>query len=249
MIQQAIQERLSIITSIYQDFVGYGLNSHFPGPNTLGLFPEEIFRLIWCELENDNNNSAVLGSHNGGSELIIALTKRYKGDKSQIFSVDIKFGDFFELNRTRLKNKTGIELVKWEIDSKEFGQLYGAFTSDNLGLVLIDSLHKFSHIIGEFNGIKNLIVEDGIVLFHDCSPIYPKAGIPYSKEMFNTDYEDFFVDESISYIVDHNPEFKDYRIPICETMNRNQETQLDKWVRGKTSPNQALYAIQYNEQH
>lgn len=248
MMTQALEERLVIIEEIYQDFVGFGLNSHFPAPS-VGLFPEELFRLIWCELENPNKNSAVLGSHNGGAELVLGLVKQYKKDTSQIFSVDIKFSDYFELSRKRLKQKTGIDLVKWEINSAEFGEIYHDFTGDNLGLVLIDSLHKFSHIIDEFNGIKDLMHENGLVLFHDCSPTYPKANIYYEQDLFNTDYEDFMVCEAISYIIDHNPEYTDYRIPICETMKRCQETQLSQWVRGKTSPNQALYALQYNERY
>lgn len=248
MLSQMIEERLAIIEGIYQDFVGFGLNSHFPSPS-VGLFKEELFRLIWCELENPNKNSAVLGSHNGGAELVIGLVKQYKKDTSQIFSVDIKFGDFYELNRKRLKQRTNIELVKWEINSAEFGEVYHDFTSDNLGLVLIDSFHSFRHAYHEFTGIKDLMVEDGLILFHDTSPNFPKRGIYYEEDLINDTYENFYIDECMSFIIDKHPEYQDYRIPICETMKRCQETQLSHWVRGKTSPNQALFALQYNEKY
>lgn len=248
MMAQGLEERLALIEEIYQDFVGFGLNSHFPSPS-VGLFPEELKRLIWCELENPNKNSAVLGSHNGGAELVIGLVKQYKKDNSQIFSIDINFSDLYELSRKRLKQKTGIELVKWAINSAEFGEIYHDFTNDNLGLVLIDSFHSFKHVYEEFSGIKDLMVEDGLVLFHDTSPVFPKKGIYYEEDLLNDTSENFYIDECMSFIIDKHPEYTDYRIPICETMKRCQETQLQHWVRGKTSPQMALYALQYNERY
>lgn len=248
MNSQSLEERMVVIEEIYQDFVGFGLNSHFPAPS-VGLFPEELKRLIWCELENPNRNSVVLGSHNGGAELVLGLVKQYKKDTSHIFSVDIKFSDFYELSRKRLKQKTGIELVKWEINSAEFGEVYHDFTSDNLGLVLIDSFHSFRHAYHEFLGIKDLMVENGLVLFHDTSPAFPKKGIYYEEDLINDTSENFYIDECMSFIIDKHSEYTDYRIPICETMNRSRETQIPKWKRGTTSPEMALFALQYNERY
>lgn len=242
------------IEDILEDFVGCGINYHVVNANSVGLWPEEQYRLVWAQLNSPIGNSVVLGSHNGASEVIIGLSNIYKIGShkvpTKIFGVDIKFGEYRDLNLSRLKSLyPEREVISWEMDSKDFGKQYGEFQKrcfgkeEPIGLALLDSYHSFKHVISEFAAIKPYLMKDSIVLFHDASPKFPKKDLYRIGEHDILDNsEDFMIDEAISFILQNEPDFEEFEIPgpKCEHF---QETGLTKWVRGTTSPFNSLASI------
>lgn len=239
---------LDTVDMLYEHFVGMGFNSHIVGGLSSGLWPEETKRLMYAQLIAPKGHSVVLGSHNTTAEGALALCKKYKKDDSNIFGVDLKFGEYSELCAIRSNNRCPEQpIIRWQMNSAEFGATYGDFTQETIGLVLIDSYHSFKHIISEFNSIKPYLMEGSIVLFHDNSDIYPKRGLPYNYESaIMDDSENFLCDEAMSYILDNNPDFEEIELPgpKCE---HYQETGLTKWVRGTTSPFNALGVIRLKQ--
>lgn len=235
-----------IIEKLYEKFVGMGLGTHIPNNNSCGLWPLEVQRLMWAELNQPNKVSVIIGSHNGASELAIGIVKDYKGDKSNIISVDICFGDYYELNRNRLKNRLGIELVKWEMDSREFRDTYGLFTNEPVGLAFLDGYHSYNFVISDFLQIKDFLIKDSIVAFHDCCPRYPKRGLhKLPVENIGKD-EDFLVSEGISAILEMNPEMSEIDLKLGLDCYHCIETGLTEWVRGTTSPKNSLFFLKYD---
>jgi hypothetical protein len=231
-----------------EDFVGCGINYHIVNGNSVGLWPEEQYRLALAQIQAPTGNSVVLGSHNGASEVLLGLANRINHNKDEIpqkiFGVDIKFGEYRNLNLSRLKSRyPEQEVISWEMDSKDFGEVYGEFTQEPIGLALLDSYHSFKHVISEFAAIKPYLINDSIVLFHDASPKFPKKDLYKVGEIDILDNsENFLIDEAISFILQNEPDFEEFEIPgpKCEHF---QETGLTKWVRGTTSPFNSLAAI------
>lgn len=235
----------SIIDELYENFVGFGLNSHFPGPNTVGMWPEEVKRLMWCELEQPNLNTIIIGSHNSGAEVVSSICKKFKNDKSDIIGIDIKFGEFSDLNVNRVKNNTGIDIKRWEIDSGSFNEKYKNYTNNKIGLVLIDGYHSYYKTLDDFKQVEPYLVEESICLFHDCSDKYPKAnshiGFDFSK--LNHTEEDFEIDICISQILNDYPNFNEIFIPIGNDCDRRKEAQRDRYIKKMTSPFNSLFGI------
>lgn len=240
-----LEQQKAIISKLYADFVGMGLNSHFPGPNTIGMWPEEIMRLMWCELNSPKLPSVVIGSHNCGSELVIALCKNVKGDNSPVIGIDIKFGDFADLNIKRVKSRVNGDIIKWEIDSGRFGEMFHEFTNRGIGLALIDGYHSYEKCLDDFKQVDQFLTSNSICLFHDCSPIYPKRGQKL-PDNFVGESEDFRMDEAIDTIL-QSPDFEELEIPVGDKCDRRKEAQRPEWIRGQTSPFNSLFAINIKE--
>lgn len=223
-----------------------GLGTHIPNGNSCGLWPLELKRLMWAELNQPNKNSIIIGSHNGASELAIGIVKDYKNDKSNIISVDICFGDYYELNRNRLKNKLGIELVKWEMDSRELKATYELWTNESVGLAFLDGFHSFEFCISDFEQVKDHLIKDSIIAFHDCSPRFPKRGLHEIPATPANGKEDFLVDESVSAILFKYDYMSEIDLKLGLECYHPAETQLSDWVRGTTSPKNSLYLIKHD---
>ena len=235
----------SIIDILYEKFVGMGLGTHIPNGNSLGQWSQEIKRLMWAELNSPSKNSVVIGSHNMGAELALGIVKDYKNDKSEIISVDIQFGDYYDLNQARLKGKFGIETVKWEMNSDQFMDTYNLYTNESIGLVFIDGYHKYSSIILDFCQVKDFLVKDSIVAFHDCCPNFPKRGThKLPVENIGKD-EDFLCSEALSAILEVNPEYNEIDLKLGMDCYYPERTGLKTWVRGTTSSFNSLFLIQH----
>lgn len=233
----------SIIDRLYEDFVGFGLNSHFPAPS-IGLWKEECQRLMWCEYMSPSENSIVIGSHNGGSELLLALVKNYKNDHSDIFGVDIHFNEYYDLMIQRLKNRININVAGWEINSNNFNERYKGI-DQSIGLAFIDGFHSFKKCYDDFLQVKDYMIKGSVCCFHDCSPKYPKLGSQYDLYFDQLDdiTEDFEIDACIGHILEQFPEFQELPIPIGNECDRRREAQRDKFIKGQTSPFNSLFAI------
>ena len=102
-------ESLNEIDDIMDQFWGYGLNVHDPNGDSIGLWPEEMQRLIWCALNCPDGDFINIGSHCGGSDLLLHFCQdkrrfdRFKrGEKEwstgKVLSVDKRFSEYFDLN-------------------------------------------------------------------------------------------------------------------------------------------------------
>lgn len=237
----------SILDKLYEDFVGFGLNSHFPAPS-IGLWKEECQRLMWCEYMSPGENSIVIGSHNGGSELLLALVKNYKNERSfkkwsDIYSVDVHFNDYYDLMIQRLKNRMIADIVEWEMDSKNIKKRY-EHEGHPIGLAFIDGFHSFKKCYDDFLQVKDYMGKDSICCFHDMSPAYPKRGLHKDLDLGSLgDNEDFEIDACVSYVLEQHPEFQELSIPVGNECDRRREAQRDKFIKGQTSPFNSLFAI------
>jgi len=247
MFSQALDERKAVIKELYSNFVGMGLNSHFPSPS-IGLWPQEIERLMWCQLEAPNLPTIIIGSHNGGSELVAGLVKAYKGDTTPIFSIDIKFNDFYDLMIKRLKNRVKCDIIKWEMNSTDLGEVYGEFSGEApLGLVFIDGFHSYNQCLSDFAQVDKFLISNSIACFHDCSPKYPKRNSKLPENFINhLNFEDFEIDAAIAKILE-NDDFEELNIPVGNECDRRRETQRSEWVKGQTSPFNSLFGIKVKE--
>ena len=92
--------------------------------------------------------------------------------------------------------------------------------------------------------MKPWLTETATVAFHDVSPDL-KSNIHKEydyDELFTNEDEDFRLDEAVTYILNNN-EFELIDIPVKKEIKHFKETELTSWVRGKTSPFNAIAAI------
>lgn len=242
MFNQMLEEKKLQINELYDQFVGFGLNSHLPGPNTVGLWREEIQRLMWAHSESPDGNSVVIGSHNGGSEIALGLSKLI----SKVISVDINYGEFYTLNTKRLKSKICCDTLPLKTNSSDFRRVYLEAAPDNLdiGFAFLDGFHSYRQTLVDFEQIKDFLAPGAIVGFHDCSPKFPKKGsvLPDNfKEV--PGFEDFYIDEAISKILEDNPGFEEYNVPIGLDINYSRITGRPSWIRGATSSFNSLFFL------
>jgi hypothetical protein len=205
---------------------------------------------MWCQFQAPVANSVVIGSHNGGSELVIGLVKAYiqKSTNStyeDIFSIDIKFNDFYDLAISRLKKRVIADIIEWEMNSNDFAIRYKNYTDDPIGLVFIDGFHSFKQCLSDFLQIKDFLMSGSIVCFHDASPIFPKIGLHIQIDLnkLNNIEEDFEIDAAISWILQEFPEFIELEIPLGQNCDRRRETGRQNWEKCKTSSYNSLFGI------
>lgn len=234
---------LTVITNLFDNL---GIIPHSL-PNAIGLWPNEQECLIWTAAQCDPHlNWLEVGSFCGGSTVLLAMTMENLHGNGNIIACDNNFNPMFDLN-IRRSNVGNVKKLK--CDSKNLLKWY----NDPISFAFLDGWHSFSSIIKEFEIISGLLCDDGIIAFHDVSPKMLKHDqehidqcYQYVKQnwnnLMNNKDEDFRIDEAISLIC------KDFgyeiiEIPVRSDIKHFQETRLNCWVRGKTSPYNALTAI------
>jgi predicted O-methyltransferase YrrM len=236
-----------IFTLIYQ-FKRFGILSHWM-PNAIGLWPNEQECILWLALNSSAEvNWMEIGSFCGGSAVLMCLARQMLTENHPaVYSVDCDFDKYgmFDKNVYGMGGFARIS-KKIECDSNDLEKHY---SGDPLSFVFIDGFHSFEQVVNDFNKVLPWLTEDATVAFHDVSPsLTNNIDKKYDyDELFQNSHEDFRLDEAVSYILENNKDFSLIDIPVKKDILHFKETNLKKWVRGKTSPFNALAAIRRNQ--
>jgi len=246
-----------VIPTIVRQFQTYGIRPHFM-PNAIGLWPNEWECLLWCALNAPEGKWIEIGAFCGGSTVLLAHARRKRygtEDSAGVITVDKKFEPVFDRNVFR--NGRFFDVVdKREIasDDLELGDVPVSFA-------FIDGFHSFRQVVNDFDIVFKNLVPGGIVAFHDVSPRMTEEDIfefeaycdkiAFNVEVnkakwYNSQEEDFRVDEAIVYLMDLNP-IRRIDIPVRREITHFKETGLTEWKRGTTSPFNALCAVVRSE--
>ena len=230
------------IYSLLYKFRTFDIISHWM-PNAIGLWPNEQECILWLALNSDPKASWMeIGSFCGGSAVLLCSARRLVGNQPSVYSVDCDF-DAHGMFDNNVYNKGGFADLskKIECDSNNLDEHYNG---DPLSFVFIDGFHSFKQVVNDFNKVKPWLTETATVAFHDVSPDL-KSNIHKEydyDELFTNEDEDFRLDEAVTYILNNN-EFELIDIPVKKEIKHFKETELTSWVRGKTSPFNAIAAI------
>tara|TARA_R110002167_G_scaffold97948_12_gene258023 strand:+ start:551 stop:1327 length:777 start_codon:yes stop_codon:yes gene_type:complete len=254
----------NLIPKIHGEFNRFKIKSHML-PNAIGMWPNEQQCFLWMLLNsNPEHNWMEIGSFCGGSASLMCLARREMDNRpNSVYSVDCNFNKYMALSGTQ--SYAGHDAMAM-FDYNVYGQ--GGFIdlcnkvecySDDIpenyndgkvGFLFIDGFHSFKQVVNDFRTVLPYMSDDAIVAFHDVSPDIEhtsKENIEYD-DFFNSDTEDFFLDEAINYILKEHTDFRFLDIPVKQDIKHYKETGLTSWVRGKTSPFNAVAAIRrHNE--
>jgi len=235
------------IESTLKSFSQIGLFSHNPY-NGIGLWLEEQELLL--TLVGESKKYLEIGSHNLGSALLVERHAKTNEINREVFAVDLQFSPWAQLNYSRAKS----DLTQIQCNSNDIL----SYEKDLAGVdfVFIDGYHSFSQVINDFNAAEKLMTNGGIIAFHDTSPYlnkeeHRKKCLEFAKnnfhELITSEEEDFYVDEAICFLVDQYQKKSNVRINWIDcTLEcyHPRETRLNGWIRGKTSPHSAIWALQ-----
>tara|TARA_R100000808_G_scaffold5713_1_gene17225 strand:+ start:54868 stop:55590 length:723 start_codon:yes stop_codon:yes gene_type:complete len=231
------------IHSLLYKFRTFGIISHWM-PNAIGLWPNEQECILWLSLNSDPKaNWMEIGSFCGGSAVLLCLARRLVGGQPSVYSVDMDF-EAYGMFDNNVYNKGGFADLskKIECDSSDLSSYY---SGDPLSFVFIDGFHSFKQVVKDFETVKPWLTKDAIVAFHDISPdLESRVETEYDyEELFQREDEDFMLDEAVAYILQNNDDFQLMDIPVKKQIRHFEETGRRSWVRGKTSPFNAVGAI------
>jgi predicted O-methyltransferase YrrM len=227
---------------IFYDFQRLNIPSHHTYGNSIGMFNNEIQCLIWCALNSSSGDWIEIGSHKGGSTIVLCLVRQYLKYGPTIYTFDKKYDEWFDKN---INNNGFFHLIKKIEDTTPNFEAY--YTKNQyLSLAFIDGFHSFKWILQDFHAIQPYLTSDCIICFHDCSPhMYSSRNIEYVDHLYSqsvTNYDkwindeshNFLVDEAISYIM-RKYGYQLLEIPVRNNEVHVKETGLTKWKRGTTS--------------
>jgi predicted O-methyltransferase YrrM len=240
------------IANIIDKFDTFGINSHSL-PNAIGLWPNEQECLVNAALvSNPNGNWIEIGAFCGGSAVLLALAKQEIKSIGDIVSIDNNFSQyhFYDYN---VYGRGKFDYVqKIECDSTNFLNYY----NKNISFAFIDGWHSFKQAYIDFENVDKILDIGGVVCFHDVSPMCYQD-VKYLNEKYievkknfnqymNTGKEDFYLDEVVAFIINEY-KYKLLDLEVRKPVTHFAETGLKQWVRGTTSPFNALVAIQKYE--
>lgn len=231
------------IETTLREFSKIGLFSHNPH-NGIGLWPEEQELLL--TLVGESKKYFEIGSHNLGSALLVEKHAKSMGLDRDVFALDLKFSPWAKLNYQRAKSS----IMQLECGSNDL--LNYEQDLQGVDFVFIDGFHSFRQVVKDFCLSCSLITNGGIVAFHDTSPYLNKPEHVEKCTKFAHDNlrylsddtsENFYVDEAICYILDT---YQDATLELIDCgieCYHPRETRLNGWIRGKTSPHSAIWAM------
>lgn len=224
-----------------------GIHPH-SNANGIGLWPEEQKTLVWLATRMSFDGQLLLdydwaeiGTFCGGSACLLNMVENRAG---KIHSVDPYPRPIAAVN---FKVAKATDVIQHRMRSEDY---FLQHHKSELGFVFIDGFHSFAQCLRDFLAVKRFLVPGAIVAFHDVPPkIDFEESLSFAQDNFeqlmNSDIEDFRIAEAIAYILD---EFKNFQIETFPQKFKDeckhfQETGLNRWVRGKTSPFNAIAAI------
>lgn len=236
-----------------REFSKIGLMSHNPN-NGIGLWAEEQELLL--TLVGDSKKYLEIGSHNLGSALLVEKHAQINDIDREVFALDIKFSPWAALNYERANSS----VTQLECDSNHLNTY--AKELAGLDFVFIDGYHSFNQVLVDFQLIEGFMTNGGIVAFHDTSPNlnqpdYVERCLDFAqnnfRELIASTEEDFYVDEAVCYLQDHYNTIGEHEghtsvdfIDCSIECYHPRETRLNSWIRGKTSPHSAIWALKIN---
>jgi len=217
-------------------------------PNAIGMWPNEQECLVWSALQcNPDENWWEVGSFCGGSTILLGFAQESLDGKGNIISVDPAPRPIMDLNikRAKLNNR----VVRCKITSAK------ALSKNDspISFLFLDGWHSFSAVLSEFEAAKPHLTDDAVIAFHDVSPKMWNYDKQYAHQCFdytiknwnqliNSSEQDFRIDEAVIYLCKEYG-YEIINIPVREPLAYHKETNLDRWVRGRTSPHNAFTAI------
>ena len=232
------------IEKTLKQFSKIGLFSHNPN-NGIGLWTEEQELLL--TLVGDSKKYFEIGSHNLGSALLVEQHAEILGIEREIFALDLKFSPWANLNYERASSN----VARIECSSNDLRTYKDDL--EGVDFIFIDGFHSFVQVVKDFELSYDLMTNGGIIAFHDTSPNLNKIEhvdkcTEYARE--NLEYltqdnsENFYVDEAICFILDQYQDKADLELIDCTVeCYHPRETRLNSWIRGKTSPHSAIWAM------
>jgi predicted O-methyltransferase YrrM len=227
---------------VLKKFGQYGIISHNP-TNGIGLWPEE--QIVLLNLAKDSHHYFEIGSHNLGSAILVETEARVNNKERKVSALDIKFSPWAALNYKRAKSS--INMIERSSDDIAANATKDGLS--NVDFLFIDGFHSFKQVLRDFEECADILAHNAIVAFHDTSPHLSKQSyIDECRErvdnnfdhLSNDESENFYIDEAIVWLADtYNYELIDCSVDCYHP----RETRLNSWIRGKTSPSSAIWAI------
>jgi len=264
------------IKEIMYEFDPFGFREH-QYPNAIGMWTEEQEALLECVFNVDPNFDWLeIGSFMGGSTCLMCLAKKEilqygtlagydVKNHSKVVSVDLNFSRFanaFNRNVYRIGKFTHLH-QKLEISSWDLLKYY----SNELSFAFIDGWHSFKGAFLDFVNIDKLLIDGGIIAFHDVAPQPYKDGqldkyyqdylqnknVLMSEVLPGTDFksdaeyhkaepkQNFALDELVAFIL------KERNYELVKLQSINGQTHYDRagsvYQRGQTSPYPSFVAL------
>tara|TARA_R110000824_G_scaffold143199_3_gene310751 strand:+ start:1789 stop:2394 length:606 start_codon:yes stop_codon:yes gene_type:complete len=195
----------------------------------------------------DSKKYFEIGSHNLGSALLVEQHAKTLGVEREIFALDLRFSPWANLNYERASSN----VARIECSSNDLR----TYKDDLEGtdFIFIDGFHSFAQVVRDFELSYDLMTNGGIIAFHDTSPNlnkpeYVEKCTEYARDnleyLTQDDSENFYVDEAICFILDQYQDKADLELIDCTVeCYHPRETRLNSWIRGKTSPHSAIWAM------
>jgi cephalosporin hydroxylase len=177
-----------IMDEILDDFSIWGFKSH-QYPLVIGVWPEEIKWFVELCLCAPTGDFLEVGSHHGGSAVLMAISRQYQDRGPTIFCNDIKFTKTFD------RNLFGVGKMAHLINKIEDNSLNLKIHLDELkpsiSLAFLDGWHSFRAVVSEFNSIKDYLVDGALLLFHDTEANFHSQVDEYTRRAYS--YMDRFL--------------------------------------------------------
>jgi len=237
------------VSDVINEFDRFGILSHNL-PNAIGMWPNEQECLVWSAFQtNPNVNWLEIGAFCGGSAVLLALAKQQFMTTAQVISIDNNFKTIFDFNVYQ-RGKFQDIVHKIECNSMDLRQYY----NDPVSFVFLDGFHSFRFVVKEFELLLPLMTDDCVIGFHDISPnMWQHSAYVNSFSQDDLYYwmddenENFRLDEAVSYIC-RTHDFHIIDVPVRNPDETHfQETRLNEWKRGETSPFNSYTAITRNK--
>jgi len=149
------------------------------------LLPDESRLLVetCVELMNEHSEPVLVevGSYCGKSTGVMGLTAKSLGKNARIIAIDEFTGklgaadsriDQYPPNQSKLVRNMELLQIQEMIEIKKGSSTEIAF-EDQIDLLLIDGLHDYANVARDFFRFEQLLVNNGYLLFHDCSSHFP----------------------------------------------------------------------------
>lgn len=244
---------MNTILPLIYDFEKFNIGTHIPEKNSIGMWKNEIECLLWSSLNSQKGNWVEIGSHNGGSAVLLCLSRNSQNRGPKIYTVDINYGRYFDEN---ISNGGYWNIIrKTNGTSKTFKESY---PTEPISFAFIDGFHSFKWVIQDFENIVDNLVDEALISFHDVSPhlyqekniLYLESALQSAKDNYNRWMKDeshnFYVDEAICWLMDKY-KLEIISIPIRRFEFYPERTGLQKWVQGTTSPYNSLITLKYRK--
>ena len=108
-----------------------------------------------------------IGTHKGGSALILAAAAEEKGQiLCCVDPFDLYFPDYSRIELIFRKNMKEAELTNWKL-IKAFSEDAAPAFQDSIALLYIDGNHEYEYVLKDWKLWAPKLIPGGILMFHD----------------------------------------------------------------------------------